>query len=272
MGVKLEKTLAKGLLVLEALIMYPGPVGVTELADVLGLSKSNVHRLLRTLLELGFVASSDGRYWATLKVWEMGSQVIKRYDVKDFARPFMTSIAAQTEEEVRLAVFDADTLEVVYIDKIDSAQDVRAFSEIGGRSPAHCTSSGKMFLAYQSDVVVARALLGLISHTRWTITDPAKFSANLEQVRTNGYALNEKELSEQVNGVAAPIFGRDGTIVASISVIGPAERFPVKRLREIGEITRKVCAEISAKMSPTAPNVVRLKHGLERLNGKKQKA
>lgn len=252
--------------------MCPEPAGVSELAQMLGISKSNAHRLLRTLLELGFVASSEGRYWATLKVWELGSHVIRRYDVKEFARPFMAQVAAQTEEEVRLAIFDAITLEVVYIDKIDSAQDVRAFSEIGGRAPSYCTSSGKAFLAYQNDDLIARISQSLTPRTRWTITDPAKFAANLEKARADGYALNEKELSEQVSGVAAPIFGRDGSVVASISVIGPAERFPLKRLREIGELTRKACDDVAARINPPSPNVVHLKQGLQRLGQKKQKA
>jgi len=252
--------------------MFHEPAGVSELAQALGISKSNAHRLLRTLLELGFVDSRDGRYWATLKVWELGSHVIKRYDVKDFARPFMAQIAAQTGEEVRLSIFDETTFEVIYIDKIDSAQDVRAYSQIGGRAPSYCTSSGKVFLAHQDEDVIARVSKALSSRTKWTITDPAKFADDLERTRADGYALNDRGLSEQVSGVAAPIFGRDGRVIASISVIGPAERFSMKRLREIGEATKKACTAISASMNPPAPNVVRLKQDLQRLASKPLKA
>lgn len=266
----MEKTLAKGLLVLEALILCEESAGVSEVAEILGISKSNAHRLLRTLVEMGFVASSEGRYWATLKVWELGSHVIKRYDVKELARPFMTRVAAQTAEEVRLAVFDVVALEVVYIDKIDSAQDVRAFSEIGSRSPAYCTSSGKALLTYLGDDIIAKVSESLAPRTRWTITEPAKFVANLEKARDEGYALSEREFSEQVSGVGAPIFGRDGSVVAAISVIGPAERFPPKRLREIGALTRQACDDVSARISPPQPNVVHLKQGLQRLSRKNE--
>jgi len=265
-----EKTLAKGLLVLEALILCREPAGVSEVADLLGISKSNAHRLLRTLLEMGFAASSEGRYWATLKVWELGSHVIKRYDVKDLARPFITRVAVQTAEEVRLAVFDAVGLEVVYIDKIDSAHDVRAFSEIGSRSPSYCTSSGKALLAFQDEDVIAQVARSLTPRTRWTITDADKFAADLEKARQDGFAISDREFSEQVSGVAAPIFGREGVPIAAISVIGPVERLPMKRLREIGRMTRQACDEVSARLAPPLPNVVHLRQGLQRLGRQKE--
>lgn len=267
----MEKTLVKGLLVLEALITCREPAGVSEMADLLGLSKSNTHRLLRTLMEMGYVGTHEGSYWATLKVWELGSHVISRYDVKDMARPFMTRVAVQTSEEVRLAVFDEAALEVVYIDKIDSVHDVRAFSEIGSRSPSHCTSSGKALVAWADQNVVDRVSGMLAQHTRWTITDPQKFAADLEQARGDGYAISDKEFSEQVSGVAAPIIGRDGKVVAAISTIGPVERFPISRLHEIGQLTRQACADVSARLAPPpSPNVVHLKQGLQRLERKKE--
>lgn len=266
----MEKTLAKGLAVLEALLLCAEPAGVSEIAQMLGISKSNAHRLLRTLLELGFVDSRDGRYWATLKVWELGSQVIKRYDVRDHARPLMIQIAAQSHEEVRLAVFDIQALEVIYIDKVETTQDVRAFSEIGGRTPACCTASGMAFLAWQSDEVLTRAAAGLTARSPHTITDPAVFLDRLRQVRSDGFAINERQLSEQISGVGAPIFGHDNTVIASISVVGPAPRLPTERLTALGELLRKGCAEISAHINPPKPNVVRLRQNLEAVTREKR--
>ncbi len=79
----MEKTLAKGLVVLEALIRNGRPCGVSDLAVSLGMSKSNAHRLLNTLAETGFVTTEEGRYAASLKVWELGTLIIKGYDVRE---------------------------------------------------------------------------------------------------------------------------------------------------------------------------------------------
>lgn len=261
----MEKTLAKGLMVLEALTVFPEPTGVSELAATLGISRSNAHRLLRTLVETGFADSADGQYWPTLKVWELGSQVIRRYEVQDFARPAIIRVAAQCDEEVRLAIFDPMALEAVYLDKIDSSQDVRAFSEVASRSPSHCTSSGKALLMYQSDEVIWRAAQQLAPRTPWTLTDPEAFVADLMQARRDGYALSIKEFSENVSGVGAPIIGPGGQVIAAISVIGPADRLTEARLREIGELAQRACESVSARMAPHKPNAVHLKDGLKRL-------
>ena len=197
----MEKTLAKGLIVLEALVHRGQPCGVSDLAVSLGVSKSNAHRLLNTLAETGYVTSFDGRYAPTLKVWELGTKVIGGYDVKELARPAMTRLVRETAEGVRLTVLDRKTLDVIYIDKIDSPQDVRTFSELGGRAPAHCTSSGKVLLAYQDDAFIAQAVRKLRAFTKNTIVDRRAFIEHLKKVRANGYAVNQREFSSQVNGV-----------------------------------------------------------------------
>lgn len=258
----MEKTLAKGLLVLEALIQKGEPSGVSDLAATLGISKSNTHRLLNTLVDTGFVHSVDGRYEASLKVWELGTHVIKSYDVCDLARPAMTRLVRETAEGVRLTVLDPNGLEVVYIDKIDSPQDVRAFSEVGGRAPAHCTSSGKVLLAYQDERVIRRASRKLKAYTQWTITDPAAFIRELKKVRANGYAVNARERSPQVSGVAAPIFDRDSNVIAALTIAAPADRLSPAAMKKIIAVLCDAAAGVSARMRPSLANVVQLPGGL----------
>ncbi len=264
----MEKTLAKGLIVLEALVHHGEPCGVSDLAGSLGVSKSNAHRLLNTLVETGYVTALDGRYAPTLKVWELGTKVIGRFDIRDFARPLMTWLVRETAEGVRLAVLDPKALDIIYIDKIDSPQDVRAFSEIGGRVPAHCTSSGKVLLAYQSDVFIAQAIRKLRAFTKDTIVSRDAFIEHLGKVRANGYAVNQREFSSQVSGVAAPIFGHDGNIVAALSVVAPADRMPPGRIKKVTVLLRDAAARVTAQVQPGAPSVVRLSERMSTLRGK----
>lgn len=252
----MEKTLAKGLVVLETLIRKGKPCGVSDLAAELGISKSNTHRLLNTLVETGFVSSDDGRYAPSLKVWELGTHVIKRYDVRELARPAMTRLVRETAESVRLAVLDPKSLEVVYIDKIDSPQDVRPYCEIGGRAPAHCTSSGKALLAFQDERFIKRVSRNLKAHTQWTITDAGSFIRGLKKVRADGYALNGREYSPQVSGVAVPVFDGDNNVIASLSIAAPAERMPPGVLKKVTAVVCAAAAGVSARMRPSFTDVV----------------
>lgn len=258
----MEKTLVKGLMVLEALIQKGGASGVSDLAAVLGLAKSNTHRLLKTLVDTGFVRSSDGRYEASLKVWELGTHVIKNYDICDLARPAMTRLVRETAEGVRLMVLDPKSLEVVYLDKIESPQVVRTFSEVGARAPAHCTSSGKVLLAYQDERVIRRASRKLKPYTQWTITNPNTFIRELKRVRADGYAINIRERSQQVSGVAAPIFDGSGNVIAAFSIAAPADRLSGSAIKNVIAALCDAAASVSARMKPSLSNVVRLPEGL----------
>jgi DNA-binding IclR family transcriptional regulator len=268
----MEKTLAKGLIVLEALAQAGGPCGVSDLAASLGISKSNMHRLLNTLVETGFASAIDGRYAPSLKVWELGTKVIDGFDVRELARPAMTRLVRETAESVRLTVLDPKSLEVIYIDTIDSPQDVRTFTDIGGRAPAHCTSSGKVMLAYQDDAVIRRLPRKLKPYTQWTIVDPVELRRHLKKVRASGYALNQREYSPQVSGVAAPIFDPEGRVIAALSIAAPADRLPAARLKQVTARLCEAAASVSARMQPSSTSVVALSARIAQLRGTKARS
>lgn len=253
----MDKTLVKGLTVLEALARAGEPRGVSELAGELKLSKSNVHRLLNTLVAVGFAQVQDGRYGASLKLWELGADLMKRYDVGQFSRRAMERLAEKTGEDVRLTVLDRDRVEVIYVDKIDSSHPVRAHSEIGSRAPAYCGASGKLLLAYADAATIARASRKLKPHTKQTITDPDEFAAHLGKIRRLGYAINMSERTEQVRGIAAPVRDLHGTVVASISIAAPSERLSQKELQKLIPLICEAAAEASATTRPVnAPRLM----------------
>ena len=119
------------------------------MSQALGLGKSNVHRMLATLVAAGYVrATGGGRYEATLRMWEYGTHVLMRNDVKRVAGPLLQRLVKATGETAHLSVLDGR--EVVYVDKIDGDHPVRAYSRIGARAPAHAVATGKALLAGQS--------------------------------------------------------------------------------------------------------------------------
>jgi DNA-binding IclR family transcriptional regulator len=245
---------------------------VSDLAASLGISKSNTHRLLNTLVAMGFASTVDGRYAAGLKIWELGTKVIEGFDVRELARPAMTRLVRETAESVRLTVLDPKSLEVIYIDTIDSPQDVRTFTEIGGRAPAHCTSSGKVMLAYQDDAAVRRIARKLKAYTPSTIVDPVELMRHLKKVRASGYALNQREYSPQVAGVAAPILDGEGRAIAALSIAAPADRLPAARLKQVTVMICDAAASVSARMRPASTSVVQLSARIAQLRGRKTKS
>lgn len=239
----MDTTLLKGLDVLEAIATRAEPCGVTELAQELGLVKSNVHRVLQTLAHRGYVRKDErsGRYACTLKIWELGATVVDRLDVRPAARPAVEALAARTSETVHLSVLDGN--EVIYIDKVDSPHPVRAYSRIGGRAPAYCVATGKALLAHAPEALVSE--ISLKKYTARTITDPEALRKELRRVREAGYAINRGEWRGSVGGLAAPILDPQRGAVAAIGISGPVDRLSANRLRELAPLVVKAARETS---------------------------
>lgn len=242
---RVDKTFIKGIHVLEALAKNDKPCGVTELAQQLNLTKSNVHRLLQTLVQCGYASRAPevGHYQATLKLWELGSQVLSRISVKRVAAPYLELLAKETSETVHLSILDDG--EVVYIDKIDSPQPVRAYSQLGGRAPAYCVATGKALLAYQPQEVIRRLASRLTRFTSRTVKSIAELERELDRVRQLGYAINRGEWRESICGIAAPILDASGDVVATVGLSGPTERLRPSMLRGFAPIVIQTARAIS---------------------------
>lgn len=250
----MDKTLLKGLLMLEAVADQAGePITIQALATQLGLTKSNAHRTLQTLAHAGYTTRDEttGGYRSTLKLFELGAKQLSRFDVRRFAGPSMHRLAEITKETVHLSILDGNT--VIYVDKIDSPQPVRAYSTVGGRAPAHCIATGKALLAFQTEEYVARQLKGLKGSTPATITDPASLHTELSRIARNGYAVNRGEWRETVGGIASPVFDGLGTVIAAIGISGPLERLSHKRIKELIPSVLRAGAEVSRALGYSKP-------------------
>ncbi len=218
---------------LKAFLSREEELGVSELARRLGLAKSNVHRLLSTLVAEGMIERSPhtGGYRLGIVVFELGEAVRVHLDLHAAAGPVLASLRAETGESSQVGVLDGD--EVVYVDRLESSHTLRLFTETGRRVPVHATSSGKVLIAFSprqdQQAYFQRAAFARL--TPYTITDPAAFRAALDAVRTHGWAEAANEREVGVASIAAPIRNRHGTVVAAISIGSPVARFeaPVRR-------------------------------------------
>ena len=245
----MDKTLLKGLAVLEAVAGNDGPPRtIDELAAQLELTRSNVHRTLQTLAHAGYVIRDEvsGNYRGTLRMFELGARQVARFDVRKYAPPFMRLLAEQTGETVHLSVLDG--IDVIYLDKIDSPQPIRAYTAVGGRAPAYAVATGKALLAVQPDGYLARHDSSIQRHTPATLASLPALKEEMQKILRLGYALNRGEWRESVGGVAVAIFDALDQPIAALGISGPMERLTPKRMEELAPLVRKYAAEVSRAM------------------------
>jgi DNA-binding IclR family transcriptional regulator len=269
----METTVVKGLKVLEALAASDGSRSLTDLAQQCGISKSNAHRLLRTLESCGYVRrGADGRtYEPTLRVWELGIRVFSRLDLRAVAVPHLQKLARVTEETVHLSLLDRD--EVIYLDKVDSVHAVRTYVNIGDRAPPYCSSTGKSMLAHMPEETIRRVGSNLKRFTKNTVTSLAKLQSDLARIRQQGYSVTSGEWRPGVLGFARAIRSPSGRVIGAIGVAGPEERMrrskPSRYIDAVLEAVAAVESELGFGTATATLSPMTRKKKASPLNGRR---
>ena len=212
----------KVLRVLES-VARRGECGVADVLTFTGMPKSTVVRMLSTLVEEGFLERpGQNRYRPALKLWEMGCSAVRWDDVREVVYPSLKRLVSETNETAHYAVYDHGR--AVYVEKVDGSHPVRAYTTVGGSSPAQATATGKALLAWRPEHEMRSLLADARPYTASSITSGSDFVAAAEQIRHQGYAANRGEWRSGVWGIAAPVFDRHVEVVGAVGVSGPAER------------------------------------------------
>jgi IclR family acetate operon transcriptional repressor len=225
-----SQAILRALSVLRALRTADGELGVADIARGVGLPTTTVHRILRTLVVAGYVVQNVAteRYHLGREAYLLGRAVANSLGF-DAALPLLEALAADTGESVNLVVRDGS--EGLVVLRIESPQPLRFTQPVGTRIPLHCTSSGKVMLAFGDDPEgEVRALGKLERFTPDTVTSPAALLGQLRVVRQQYYSVNRGERIPGVCGVAAPVLGSDGAVIAGLAVQGPEFRIPAERV------------------------------------------
>jgi DNA-binding IclR family transcriptional regulator len=225
-------------------------LGVTELADRLGLHKSTVHRFLVNLETGGLVERNPrtARYRLGLRLFELGGLVLQQLNLWDEALPFLEGLVRDTGETGHLAVLDGG--EAIYIEKVEARRALRIPSAVGRGYPAHATNLGKVLLAYLPPEEV-RAIVeerGLAAYTSNTITDLARLEAELVRIRSRGYAVDNEEYDEGLRCIGAPIQDHTGHVVAALGIGGPVTRVTPGRVGELAELVMAAAKGLSRRL------------------------
>lgn len=243
--------LLHGLAVLDMFSQDRQVVGIAEVSRRLGVHRSTASRLAATLAAAGYLepAGEQGRYRLAAKLAVLGEIAAAGNELRTAALPPLRDVVTRLGETGHLGVLDG--AEAVTVALVDGWQTVRMHSWVGKRSPAHCSSMGKALLAGLSPAQLAARYPDreLPARTPHTITSRAALEKCLADVRDRGYAEDREELEPHLCCVAAPVFGRDGAVVASVSVSGPASRLadPAAAAAAAAEV-RAAARQISARL------------------------
>jgi len=230
-------------------------VAFAELVQTVGLPKSTVSRMLKSLEAHGLVRRGKN---AAVRP----GPVITRYATSGrgdrlarIAQPHLDRLGELTRETVNLALPGVHAVE--QISQVDSKFLLGSVNWIGQAVPFHCSALGKVFLAYGvADLPPGR----LERRAERTITTRERLEFDLQMVRQRSYAVADSELEPGLVAVAAPIFNHSGSVVAAISVSGPSARLNRERIPEVGQLLVEEVSQISHELgAPRADRSRRLR-------------
>ena len=243
------QSVERALDILEFLSRSEDELGVSEIGSATGLAAGTAHRLLGTLASRGYIHRNarTRRYGLGLKSLTLA--ITTRERLAPLALPFLEKLAEVSRETANLAILEGNAM--MYVEQVSpSSRMLRIFTEPGNRVPLHSSGTGKVLLAYQPprliEFIIGRA--GLTRQTATTITDPGQLRSELRRIRHDGFAVDHEEQEEGVRCLAAPVFGPDGEIFASISLSGPASRLGPKRTEELVPPLRRIATDLSAAL------------------------
>lgn len=222
-----------------------------DFAKKLGLTQSNVSRLLATMEKTGFVEKNDlsGAYRLGPEIISLSGIALNNYEIRKQALPELHKLENKLELGANLAILNKGKM--LYLAHVDSRKSPRMYTMIGRRNPLHCTGIGKVLLAHMEREEAERILdtEGLHPYTRKTIVDKERLLKEFEMIEKQGYAIEDEELALGRGCIAAPVRSRGGRVVAGISLSGPKSEINlVEREEELSSILIETTNLISEKM------------------------
>jgi IclR family acetate operon transcriptional repressor len=233
--------------ILETMAEAGGIISLSQLAERADLPLATIHRLVRTLVDLGYVRQEPSRQYS------LGPRLMRLVDagakrIGTWAKPAMTAAVTELNESVNLAILDGD--EIVYVAQVQpSATFMRMFTEVGRRTFPHSTAVGKAMLADRPEAEVRRLLArtGMKRYTEHTLTDPDQFIDALAETRVRGYAVDDGEQEVGVRCVAVAVPGAPQPMALSMS--GPLPRMGDDVVRRAAPVLHETAAAIAAELN-----------------------
>jgi IclR family pca regulon transcriptional regulator len=217
-----SQSLEHGLAILACFTAERPVLGIADIADTVHMSRSTTHRYAITLRALGYLEQTRARkYQLGTRVSDLGMSVLNSIALRTHAPPHLRQLRIQSRCTASLAILDG--ADILYLARVRSYQTgqhkIDMGLRVGARLPAHCTAKGKLLLAYLHQEEQRDALKGRLSRrTERTITTKKVMRVELERIRERGIAVNDRELTDELHALAAPVRDEEGEVVAAVSI------------------------------------------------------
>lgn len=244
-------SIEKALIILSCFIPYNQELGTHEISNLLGYHKATVNRILLTLAKHGYLSQNSRTKKFTLGpvAVDIGQAVNQalRTNLLFIAKPFIDKLRDDLEETITLEVTTGNRVFMAYI--AEGPQLVRLAGRVGEIVPINAAAGAKVILAFSPGDIVLKFLdVDFQQYTPNTITDQKKFLAHLDEIRTQGYALDIEEIAPGTVAIAVPVFNHESIPVASLIVAGPPQRIPVKSGSGMISAIKATAEKISAQL------------------------
>ncbi len=209
-------------------------MSVEELCAELGLPRSTVYRLIATLRDKGVIQQKPGTddYMLGARLLQVGDVIRLSLDLRHTALPFMQLLVRLSRETVVLVV-PTDS-QATYLEMIESPEPMRVIPSDGMSFPLHCGSTRRILLAHMSEAYRELYLRGrLRRYTPGTIVDKTELRRDLAQILKTGYAVSNQEIYAGARSLAAPVRDAGDRVVASVGIVGPAQRLTDARIGKL---------------------------------------
>ena len=251
-----SQSLERGLAILGCFTPKRPVLGIADIADELGMSRSTTHRYVITLLALGYLEQDASRkYRLGLRVTDLGMSALNSTGLREHARPYLDELRQRSSYTVSLAVLDGP--EILYVDRTRSLRRLGGSGEAeldlhpGSRLPVHCTASGKLLLANLPDAD-RRSVIASMKLTKQgpnTITVKKALREELEQVLESSLAVDDEELGLGLYSIAAPVRNESREVVAAIDISAPASMISLDEMVDgLGPHLVSTADRISARL------------------------
>jgi IclR family pca regulon transcriptional regulator len=247
-----SQSLERGLAILATFSPDRPALGISELAQRLGLTRSTTHRYVATLARLGYLYQDEPtrKYRLGIRALDLGFAVLGSLELREIAAPHLQRLSATTGHTSNLAIRD-DT-DVILIDRIRGRpgryHHLEFTLHVGSRIPSYCSATGKALLAFlpQPDLNDLLDRIELLPRGPRAVGSRAALMAELGQVRRTGVAINDEELESGLRSIAVPIRSRAGAVVAAVNLAIPWSPVAMSELADqFGPVLQATARQIS---------------------------
>jgi DNA-binding IclR family transcriptional regulator len=246
-------SVGRALTVLEVLAESRNGYTLSDLGRRLGLPKSSLHTMLRTLGERGYVLRNPAthRFRLGLRLFTLANLALNELGLVEQASPLLRLLMERTRLTVHMAVRERG--EAVLVEKIDPPGIPRLATWVGKRMDLHCTGVGKALLAYmpQNEFQLLVKNYGFTRYNENTITSIQRLRAECEQIRRVGHSSEDEEGEIGFRCVGAPVFDHTGNVVAAISVAGTTTQITVDNSAMYVDLVKQTGEDISQSLGYT---------------------